>query len=191
MKNSVASIIQAGVDINASSRVHNLAWEMAIDVAIRSGNKAIIKLLVKAEADVNVGRGLLGLTFYENATEEMQEYIASIHPNPSSIKGLRTETLIKAVKSEDEELVASIIQAGVDINASSRVHNLAWEMAIGVAIRSGNKAIIKLLVKAGADVNVGRRGLLGPTFYENATEEMQEYIASIHPNPSSIKGLRK
>ena len=108
----VASIIQVGVDINASSRVHDLAGVRAIGVAIRSGNKAIIKLLVKAEADVNVGRGLLGLTFYENATEEMQEYIASIHPNPSSIKGLRTETLIKAVKSEDEELVASIIQGG-------------------------------------------------------------------------------
>ena len=105
----------------------------------------------------------------------------------SALEKSRVDALIKFQLKAKMKNLASIIQVGVDINASSRVQlfypHLAGVRAIGVAIRSGNKAIIKLLVKAEADEMLWS---LGSTFYENATEEMQEiYHLYIPTHPVS------
>ncbi|MGB7292018.1 MAG: ankyrin repeat domain-containing protein [Thermodesulfobacteriota bacterium] len=117
-------LLHAGADVNR--RVFNDTTTPLLR-AVRKGNTEMVKLLIKARADVNA-RDTTNLT-------------------PSG--GIKSEMtpLILASSEGHIEIVRALLEAGADVNAK----NGKGKTALSIATGKGNKEIAELLMQKGAE----------------------------------------
>lgn len=116
--------------------------ETALIHAIKSGDRAIVALLLQQGADVNE----------RNEGGRSVEY-----------EGVETDTyaLSTAAAGEDSDMVALLLDHGAHVNAAAD----SGEFALSIAAFKGHASIVQLLIEHGADVQAKTREGNTPLYY--------------------------
>ncbi|MFC1636823.1 CocE/NonD family hydrolase, partial [Planctomycetota bacterium] len=135
----VRMFISKGADVNAKDEKRNTP----LCYAVKSGNMEIIKLLVEASADVNVGSRFPLSMAVEQNNLAMAEYLIA---HGSNVNFSERWTALNAASASTIEMVQLLIAKGADINAGQ------WT-ALHSAVERGHRDIAELLIQEGADVD--------------------------------------
>ena len=143
--------------------------ENVLEAAVRSGNLALVKLLVEAGAQVNVAAG----------------------PGPKP-DGHYT-ALQAAAERGDLEMVKYLLEAGADVNAMPSYH--CGMTVLQAAVSSGNQDVVTLLLEAYADVHADPASWMGVTAMQAAArgghlaiaKQLKEAGASVN-EPAQWRG---
>jgi len=148
----VKLLIDSGANVNAFSSLNGQEkLETALYYATQRGYIEIVKELLKAGADVNIGFSLLTAS-REGHTEIVRILLESgANVNIQNLTG--NTALSLAINSNSEEIVKLLLQAGADPNTKSN----GWPPLIEAALK-GFINICQLLLDAGADINATNEG---------------------------------
>ncbi|XP_044595982.1 putative ankyrin repeat protein RF_0381 [Cotesia glomerata] len=108
----------------------------ALHLAVSKGNKKIVELLLKNNADINIEANCL------DSDEDPKYSVVQEYFN-------RTPLLL-AIAQENKEIVELLIKNNADVNLKTS----NGESALGLALKSNNKELIEMLLTAGVDINL-------------------------------------
>jgi ankyrin repeat protein len=126
--------------------------------AVKSGDKAAVRTLIKARADVNLADpdGTTPLMWAIQAHDpEMVNLLLAARANATAGNRYGVKPLTLATSAGDAAIIEALLKAGADPNTA----NPDGETALMSAARSGSDAAVKMLVARGADVNAKERWL--------------------------------
>ncbi|CAD6227550.1 GSCOCG00001233001-RA-CDS [Cotesia congregata] len=135
------NLINLGENVNSichypAKKYKNNTNCTALHLAVSKGNKKIVELLLKNNADINIEANCL------DSNEDPKYSVAKEYFN-------RTPLLL-AVAQENKEIVELLIKNNADINLKTST----GESALGLALKSNNKELIEILLTAGVDINL-------------------------------------
>ena len=153
---AVTVLINSGADVNAK----NNYGARPLELAVIEKQAEIVKLLIKAEADVDARAKIftpLMHAVFDRSTEIVKLLIeAGADVNAKTDSSEEWTPLMCAVMAASSEIVTLLIEAGANVNICSNEST-----ALTIAVEKPE--IVKLLIEAGADVNfsdgVGRTPL--------------------------------
>lgn len=137
----VANLINLGENVNSICHYPAKKYKSntnctALHVAVCKGNKKIVELLLKNNADINIEANIPD-------SDEDQKY--------SVVKEYFNRTpLLLAIAQENKEIVELLIKNNADVNLKTS----AGESALGLALKINNKELIEILLTAGVDINL-------------------------------------
>jgi ankyrin repeat protein len=138
-------LIEAGSDVNAV----NQGGYTPLHAAAEGGHAGLVKLLLKAKADVNLASLEIGVTPLHAATERKHINIINLlleaGANVNAYQNRIGTPLHIAAYAGDASIVTLLLRAGADVKAPNPV----GATPIDVAFESGHGEIVSLL-KAGA-----------------------------------------
>ncbi len=151
-KGHILNIIEKGADVN----LEDSDGYTPLLTAIEEDNKKMLKLLIRAGADVNA-KGKYneenGITALMMAIDKENKGIEKLLIEAGADINTKSENGITALRIaayvENEDMVKLLIEAGADVNAKDNDNFTALMIAAYVK----NEDIVKLLIEAGADVN--------------------------------------
>lgn len=176
---SVRTLIKAGADVNTTDQSQSTALMWAVhggDIKIvqlllasganvnarasqgatalvnaLSGDRSAIAIaLLEAGANPN-GNVTYNRTFLEEAAETGQVGVVNaLIVNGADVSTHGASALFYAVKRRHQDVVVSLLDAGVDVNAAA---NKSKQTAIYAAANSGDEAMLNLLLSRGANPN--------------------------------------
>jgi hypothetical protein len=148
--------LKAGADVNKADR-----WDITpFHFALLSGNKNIVKLLIKAGANAhyfnNIGYGasVTPLSYVicskvKNKKDIIELLLnAGAQVNEEDIMG--STPLFQAITIRNKDTIELLIQYGADVN---HIDSLCHRTPLSLAVKEGHKDIVELLLNAGANVN--------------------------------------
>ena len=142
----VRILVEAGADVNAKDPWNDHPWGgNLLDNANRSGNQAIIEILIGAGA--------------VSAWPDQEMWQPA--ENGRAFYSTDAAGLYDAVADDDAESVRSLIEAGVDVNAKTA----GGESILTNAVIRASPEVVHMLVEAGADVNA-KDNLGRPVLFE-------------------------
>jgi uncharacterized protein len=156
----IQPLVDAGADINFRDE----QGRSAIDIAIKEGHQAIVKLLRQAGAELSQGSeavsadALLGAAKKGNVEILRSALEAGISPNASEA-GVRQRqdrsktALIFACEGGHLEAASLLIEFGADVNLSDRAGKKLGRTPLMYAAESDNADLVQLLLEAGAIVD--------------------------------------
>ncbi|KAJ7321268.1 ankyrin repeat-containing domain protein [Mycena albidolilacea] len=143
----------AQVSVNAESRIR---YGTALYHASRTGNEAIVKLLIEHGADINADGGEHGSAL-QAALWNGQEGVARLlieHGAKFKAEGGEYGTALQvAVRQGREGIIRLLIEYGTDINAEGGEYDGVYGSLLQAALWNGKEGAARLLVEHGADVN--------------------------------------
>jgi ankyrin repeat protein len=152
----VRKLLEKGADPNTQC-----ARGCALEVALRGGHTDVVRLLIKARADVNAphesgGKGVLVTVGSALGSIEGVKMLLEAGADVNSSAGSFGSPLQTALHFEQDEMVRFLLKAGADVNA----HGGYYGNALAAAVCMRRKDIAQLLLDSGADVNaqVDQRG---------------------------------
>lgn len=145
-------LIQNGIDLKYRNNSNKSVLGMAID----SGNREIISLLVRREANVDDEDSFIYMTrFARSGDKELLELFIK-NGSPPTVKGFDNNTLLmEASKSGNIEIVEFLLTIDKsNINAKNNDGNTVIMMALQGNNIDTAEVIIKILIKNGADISI-------------------------------------
>ena len=141
--------VQAILDsTNTSPNSQSQGWTMLMH-AVRSGNSAMVKVLLERGADPN-GKGTGGATALTIAAEDGSTDIGRLllqhQANVNATNANGTTALMYAVENCHKDFVDTLVRAGADLTR----HDDDGESAIMIARRRDHTDIVSMLMTAGA-----------------------------------------
>lgn len=154
-----ALLARGGVSINAKNGV----GDTALHLASETGNTEAVQKLLESNADATI-IDPCGKTALQNAVEIgnvdiIKRILVHLGKQEEADRWLTTSRLFTAVKSGQEEEVATCLGRGADPDAMFRYYYR--RPVLHIAAVSGNAAVLRLLLDNGASVHL--RGPFGAT----------------------------
>ena len=175
-------------DINATSNYS----ENALEESVKAGNLELVKLLIKAGADV-AGKGPghewspIIIASSNGDTEILKLLIAAgVDVNITNSQG--SKPLSYAAEYGNADIVKLLIAAGADVNSKSS----SAAGTTGLIMATGHTGVVKLLVESGADPNIqsnyGHTALMHAAWENNGADIMILINAGADPNIQDEEG---
>lgn len=148
------------IDEIGTPNIKNSKGVSLLHVAVGSGNKELVDILIEKKADLNIdykGTSALQLAINKGNTEISKTLIKSGADGSKAIQ--------LAVSLNQKEIVQLLVDYGADLDSK----NQSKTTAMRIAINKGYTEISEILIKAGADLSL--RGEDGKSYIEAAVEK--------------------
>lgn len=147
LEDVVQMLVDAGANLNQNGPCYS-----ALHCAVVNSRVNLVKILLKAGADVNVV-SKLGVTPLKLAVTvsnlEIVKLLVDAKADVNTIPVLEC-AIVNAVKSENLSIVSTLIDAGADVNTKTDQKKIT---ALHLAAMLNELALIEKLLSLGADVN--------------------------------------
>ncbi len=182
---SAALLMDGGASINSQE---SKTGATPLNEAAFKGHADVVELLLARGADESI-RDHAGFSPVENAIRERHPEVVSIFLNHVRDSKLLSHLLEQAVRIGQEDVVATVLDAGASIDG----HFASGSTALYDASLNGNDALVSLLVSRGANVNERETDSLTTPLYAAAAFDRQEVVSTLliwgaDPNLADKKG---
>ncbi|KAK6835123.1 hypothetical protein PG987_009817 [Apiospora arundinis] len=175
----VVELIHQGAKVNAVAKNPLFKARTALQGACAKGKEDIVRLLLKKDADPNLGGGLDGSPIFaatKNCEEEILQMLVDAKADVNVRGGLHSSTpLIMAAATMFTTSIEMLLHAGADISLA----NDQGDTALTMACRHSEAAIVEVLLDHGADMlhtNKAGKNALQVAFERDATECVQVLV---------------
>jgi ankyrin repeat protein len=168
----------AGTVIAFWAVTSSAAGPSTVAEAVKSGDKAAVRALIKARADVNLADpdGTTPLLWAIQAHDrELVDLLLAARANVTTGNRYGVKPLALAATGGDASMVDALLKAGADPNTA----NAEGETALMSAARSGSLESVKMLLARGADVNAKERWLQETALMWAAAENHADVVKTL------------
>lgn len=168
-----------GVDVNAQRD----DGSTAISWAVYQDDEAMVDLLVRAGADINVPNDFHNVTplslACENGNSKVVSTLLAAGADPNIARRTGETPLMTCSNSGAEEGVRALLRRGANVNESE---SREQQTALMWAVVSQKPKIVKLLVDGGANIAARSRVNIEPKEYVIEMDETESIWASNYPD---------
>lgn len=140
----VALLLDYGAFVNLQSQDGNTA----LHLAVKPGHVTLINLLLAHKANVNLADGK-GITPVHVAVREKYEHILTLLLKHNPVFQPNSDLLCQAVSERSYEMVAMLLEAGINANGG----NKDGENPLHLATRQANQKLVGDLLRSGSNPN--------------------------------------
>lgn len=167
----VALLLDGGAKLNSPE---SKTGATPLNEAAFKGHIEVVKLLLARKADETI-RDHAGFSPIENAIRERHVDVVSVLLSHVADSKLRLQLLERAIRTGQEDMVATLLDAGVSVDE----HFTSGSTALYDASLSGKVRIVSLLVSRGANVNERDSESFTTPLYAAAAFNRQEVVSTL------------